>query len=161
MFQSRFDVSSTSRYFYVVKDSKGTSCTLYDVCHGFFLCNMCITKHLDLFKVICHVLSQSQSSAIPFWRLAQSRAFLITGYRRHSSAKRRSCESMLFSLSFMKIRNSRSPSTVPCWKPEVTWTWLDVAPSSTICWVPEVRKDSIHFRIFSLISNWFSFSNSL
>ena len=72
--QSRLLLICTPRYFWADVDSRGTSITFYAVNHGFFLCYIWRTKHLDLLKDICHDLSQPQSEEISFCSLAQSPA---------------------------------------------------------------------------------------
>ena len=72
---------------------------------------------------------------------------MLTGrYINKSLAKRRIDEEMESDISFMKVRNSKGPSTVPCGTPDKTSDQSEASPSTTTRWDLLVRKFSNHFK---------------
>ena len=66
----------------------------------------------------------------------------IVPYNNASSAKSLTVELRLSGKSFIYIKNSSGPKTVPWGTPDVVTTGADDAPSITTDWVRCVRNDS-------------------
>ena len=52
--------------------------------------------------------------------------------------------------SFMKVKNSNGPITVPCETPDKTSAQEDVTPPNTTFYVPLLKKSCTHFHVFPL-----------
>ena len=78
-----------------------------------------------------------------------------------SSAKREILAEISLSISFMRIRNKRGPSTLPCGTPLVTLDEDDLVLLTMTCWVLWDRKDWIHLPSFPVTPAAFSFLRSI
>ena len=107
----------------------------------FFLVEILITTHLVGLKLICQVCSHSLSAERSLWRRALSL----------SPANNLVCEDCIDSgRSFMKHKNRRGPSTMPCGQLWDSWHDLSCVRFNTIQehLLPSMgRKDWIHFLV--------------
>ena len=88
------------------------------------LCQMCITEHLSTLKHICHLFAHSTSLLISSSSSIMSSGFLGLWQSLVSSANFDILLTILVSRSFMHIRNSCRPNTLPCGTPDVTGAQL-------------------------------------
>ena len=89
-----------------------------------------MVAHFSTLKSICQIFDQCTSLLRSSCRVILSDVLFIVLYSTQSSANRRIFDVMLSAISFMQIRNSVGPKTVPCGTPDVTDAISDVALST-------------------------------
>jgi hypothetical protein len=99
---------------------------------------------------ICHVSSHCCSDVRSLCKAAASSSFRICLYNRQSSAKSRTSGVVCSGKSFMKVKNSNGPFTVPCGTPDITSAQEDVTPSNTTFCVLLLKKSCTYFQVFPL-----------
>ena len=143
-FQSSLFDKSTPRYLEVVSACNWCPFSLYDSFSGSLEVATLITLHLAGWNSIAQVDSHLSRAWRSSWRISLSALLLISLYTIQSSANRRTFNWMCSVRSFMKMRNSSWPRTVPWGTALTTGALYDVSPSMTTCCVRPDRNDSIH-----------------